>query len=178
MHLCDKLLQLCLTLCNPLDYIAHQGPLSMEFSRQDYYSGLPFPPPGDLPNLGIGPAAPALQAYFLLLEPLWSRYKQLKYIVNQHILIRISCLMLKAAQREKESWEYLKDIISVKGEKENFASPPKTNFQYLLQMCFESVQFTFQWRQREWARWGSDQVASEQSDLHHIIINIFLFSMI
>ena len=40
--------------------------------------------------------------------------------------------MFKAAQREKESWEYLKDIISVKGEKENFASPPKTNFQYLL----------------------------------------------
>ena len=62
MHLCDKLLQLCLTLCNPLDYIAHQGPLSVEFSRQDYNSGLPFPPPGDLPNLGIGPAAPALQA--------------------------------------------------------------------------------------------------------------------
>ena len=79
MHICDKLLQLCLTLCNPLDYITHQGPLSMAFSRQEYYSGLPFPPPGDLPNLGVGPAAPALQTYFLLLEPLLSIYKQLKY---------------------------------------------------------------------------------------------------
>ena len=33
--------------------VAHQVPLSMEFSRQDYWSGLPFPTPGDLPNPGI-----------------------------------------------------------------------------------------------------------------------------
>ena len=33
--------------------VAHQGPLSLVFSRQEYWSGLPFPPPGDLPNLGI-----------------------------------------------------------------------------------------------------------------------------
>ena len=47
-----KLLQLCQTLCN-LD--AHQAPLSMGFSRQEYRSGLPFPTPGDLPDLGIEP---------------------------------------------------------------------------------------------------------------------------
>ena len=41
--------------------IAHQAPLSMEFSRQEYWSGLPFPPPGDLPNPGIKPKSPALQ---------------------------------------------------------------------------------------------------------------------
>ena len=42
--------------------VAHQAPLSMEFSRQEYWNGLrlPFPPPGDLPNPGIEPAAPAL----------------------------------------------------------------------------------------------------------------------
>ena len=33
--------------------VAHQAPLSMEFSRQEYWSGLPFPPPGDLPDPGI-----------------------------------------------------------------------------------------------------------------------------
>ena len=38
--------------------IAHQGPLSMEFSRQEYWSRLPFPPPGDLPDPGIEPASP------------------------------------------------------------------------------------------------------------------------
>ena len=42
----------------------------MEFSRQEYWSGLPFPFPGDLPNLGIEPWSPALQADSLLFEPL------------------------------------------------------------------------------------------------------------
>ena len=38
--------QLCLTLCNPMDYIAYQAPPSMGFSRQEYCSGLSFPSPG------------------------------------------------------------------------------------------------------------------------------------
>ena len=42
--------------------VAHQAPLSMEFSRQEYWSGLPFPSPGDLPDPGIEPGSPALQA--------------------------------------------------------------------------------------------------------------------
>ena len=41
--------------------VAHQAPLFMEFTRQDYWIGLPFPSPGDLPNLGIKPGSPALQ---------------------------------------------------------------------------------------------------------------------
>ena len=40
----------------------------MEFSRQEYWSGLPFPSPGDLPDLGTGPLSPALQADSLLLS--------------------------------------------------------------------------------------------------------------
>ena len=51
-----KLLQSCPTLCNPMD-CALQAPLSMGFSRQEYWSGLPCPPPGDLPNPGIEPAS-------------------------------------------------------------------------------------------------------------------------
>ena len=46
------------TLCNPMDC----SPLSMRFSRQGYWSGLPLPSPGDLPNPGIEPRSPALQA--------------------------------------------------------------------------------------------------------------------
>ena len=42
--------------------VAHQAPLSMGFSRQEYWRGLPCPPPGDLPNPGIKPLSPALQA--------------------------------------------------------------------------------------------------------------------
>ena len=42
--------------------VAHRAPLSMGFPRQEYWSGLPFPPPGDLPHPGIEPKSPALQA--------------------------------------------------------------------------------------------------------------------
>ena len=42
--------------------VAHQPPLSMEFSKQGYWSGLPFPSPGDLPDTGIEPWSLALQA--------------------------------------------------------------------------------------------------------------------
>ena len=48
--------------------VAHQAPLSMGFSRQEYWSGLPCPPPGDLPDPGIKPGSPALQADSLLLS--------------------------------------------------------------------------------------------------------------
>ena len=47
---------------------AHQASLSLEFSRQDYWSGWPFPPPGDLPNSGIEPTSASLQADSLLSE--------------------------------------------------------------------------------------------------------------
>ena len=50
--------------------IAHQGPLSMGFSRQEYWSRLPLPSPRDLPDPGIEPGSPALQADSLPSEPL------------------------------------------------------------------------------------------------------------
>ena len=49
---------------------AHQAPLSMGFPRQEYWSGLPFPPPGDLPDSEIELRSPALQADALTSEPL------------------------------------------------------------------------------------------------------------
>ena len=48
--------------------VVHQVPLSVGFSRQEYWSGLPFPSPGDLPDPGIEPRSPALQADALLSE--------------------------------------------------------------------------------------------------------------
>ena len=59
--------KLCTILTTPWT-VAHQAPLSMGFSRQESWSGLPFPSPGDLPNRGIEPRSPALQADFLLSE--------------------------------------------------------------------------------------------------------------
>ena len=48
--------------------VARQAPLSLEFSRQEYWSGLPFSSPRDLPDPGIKPGSPALQAHSLLFE--------------------------------------------------------------------------------------------------------------
>ena len=49
--------------------VAHQAPLSMKFPREEYWSGLPFPSPGDLPNPGIKLGSPALQADALTSAP-------------------------------------------------------------------------------------------------------------
>ena len=61
--------KLSLTLYVPMDYIAHQAPLSIEFSMQKYWSWWLFPTPGHLPNSGIEPRSPALQADSLPSEP-------------------------------------------------------------------------------------------------------------
>ena len=49
--------------------VARQAHPSMEFSRQEYWSGLPFPSPGDLPDPGIKPLSPALAGGFFTTEP-------------------------------------------------------------------------------------------------------------
>ena len=53
----------------PWTNVAHQATPSMGFSRQEYWSGLPFPSPGDLPDPGIKPRSPTLQADALTSEP-------------------------------------------------------------------------------------------------------------
>ena len=74
VHACvlSKALLSCLTLCNPMDSMDHQASLSMGFSRQEYWSELPFPSPGDLPDPGIEICVSCLlhrQAGSLLLAP-------------------------------------------------------------------------------------------------------------
>ena len=63
--------QSCQILCDPMS-VTHQAPLSMEFSRQEYWSGLPFPPSGDLPHPGLEletPVSPAIVGRFFTTEP-------------------------------------------------------------------------------------------------------------
>ena len=62
LHACS-VAQLCPTLCDPMDFFSVQAPLSMEFARQEHWSGLPFPTPGDLSEPGTkfaSPESPAL----------------------------------------------------------------------------------------------------------------------
>ena len=68
MHACMLSHFSCVQLCATLWTVTHQAPLSMELSRQEYWSGLPFPSPGDLPDPGINPRSPALQADALTSE--------------------------------------------------------------------------------------------------------------
>ena len=68
-----KLLQLCLTPCNPME-CSLPTPLSMGFSRQEYWSGLPCPSPGDLPNPEIESASlmsPVLADGFFIIGTTW-----------------------------------------------------------------------------------------------------------
>ena len=73
-----KQLPICFYSCafskNPIYFVtpwtaAYQAPPSMGFSRQEYWSGLPFPSPGDLPDPGIEPRSPTLQADALIKSP-------------------------------------------------------------------------------------------------------------
>ena len=63
--------QSCFTLCNPRDG-NRPAPLSMGFSRQEYWRGLPFPPPGDPPPTGINPGSPALAGGFFYHWGTWT----------------------------------------------------------------------------------------------------------
>ena len=73
---CTKSLQSCLTLWPPWT-VARQASLSMGFSRQEYWSGLPFPSPGDLPDPGIKPGSPALEADALTSE---TKYRGMRLV--------------------------------------------------------------------------------------------------
>ena len=68
----------------------------MEFSRQEYWSGLPFPSPGDLPDLGIEPRSPAFQADSLLSEPPGKPLENLSDIYGLSVtgLEVLQCLLL------------------------------------------------------------------------------------
>ena len=76
--------QSCPTL-RPPRTVAYQAPLSMDFSRQEYWSGLPFPSPGDLPDPGIETGSPALQADALPSEPP-GKSERTKVLRNQGFL--------------------------------------------------------------------------------------------
>ena len=83
----NKSLNACVQLTATLWTGAWQSPLSMGFSRQEYWSGLPCPPPRDLPNPGIKPRSPTWQADSLQLCP--TLFKTMDYRVHAILQARI-----------------------------------------------------------------------------------------
>ena len=69
MHVCVLNLFSCIQLFATPWNVAHQAPLCMELPRQEYWSGLPCPPPGDLLHPEIKPGSPALAGKFFMAEP-------------------------------------------------------------------------------------------------------------
>ena len=85
---------------------AHQAPLSMGFSRQEYCSGLPFPPPGDLPDSGIEPQSPVSQADSLLAEPPEKTPKQPTASKSKELLLENSIIRKVRSRRNFLSGTY------------------------------------------------------------------------
>ena len=71
---CHLVAQSCPSLCDPMDWwaLALEAPLSMGFHRQEYWTGLPFPPAGDLLDPGVKPRSPVLAGGFFTAESLGS----------------------------------------------------------------------------------------------------------
>ena len=84
--------------------VAHQAPLSMGFSRQEYWSGLPFPSPGDLPNPGIKPRSPTLQADSLLSEPPGKHWTNSTVYVKQTLSFILGLWNLDSLQQGMPMW--------------------------------------------------------------------------
>ena len=78
------------TLCNPTDH-SHQAPLSMGFSRQEYWSGLPCPPAGDLPDPGIEPVSlvSCIGSEFFITSATWEAISQslLKSVSTELVML-------------------------------------------------------------------------------------------
>ena len=83
----------CVRLFATLWTVAHQAPLSMEFSRQEYWSGLPCPSPGNLPDPGIKPISPVLTGRFFT----HSHQKNPKLGIMTHSYIWKVCFLLLVA---------------------------------------------------------------------------------
>ena len=98
-------------LCSTPWTVAHQAPLSMEFSRQEYWSGLPFPTAGDFPDPGIEPmslASPALAGRFFTTAP---PGKPVNYMIYNPILMETVALEIGMAYSEPRAGA-LQDVSS------------------------------------------------------------------
>ena len=114
MCTCMPVSKFCPTLCDPCA-IAHQGPLSIKFSRQEHWSGLPFPSPEDLPDPGIkstSPASPALAGRIFTVE-LPGKPSSLEAVCLLFLIIFIWLYCTLKIQKRRK---YSSDRVTKEGE--------------------------------------------------------------
>ena len=132
----------CVRLCATLRTAACQAPLSVGFSRQEYWSGLPFPPTsGDLPNPGIGPRCPAFQTDSLLLTHQGSPY----IYIHTYFLFKISFLFKSPQQCIEFPMPYSRfsPVIYFTHMKRVFKLQILFHFQWLVYSNYASFWFSF-----------------------------------
>ena len=106
---CFNRVQLFVTLWT----VAHQAPLPMGFSRQEYWSRLPCPPPGDLPKPGIKPMSltfPALAVGFFTASATWEAQPHFRSIKNKQCNEMVSLTIFESCP----SWKYSSCFVCVK----------------------------------------------------------------
>ena len=81
-----------------------QPPLSMGFPRQEFWSGLPFPSPGDLPDPGMEPMSLALASIFFITEPPGKSESQYLLVINQINMLLFSHLVVSDSLRPHRPW--------------------------------------------------------------------------
>ena len=114
----------CVLLFVTLWVVACQAPLFMGFSRQEYWSGLPYPPPGDLPDLRIEPeslTSPALEGRFFTTSATWEAPRRVYSTVvsyhsstwrKQHLGVSVALLQFKGLERTQIPSSSLRSRVS------------------------------------------------------------------
>ena len=92
-------------------HVARQAPLSMEFPRQEYYSGLPFPPPGDLPDPGIEPRSP--MSLFFTAETKGKPFRHMEDHLNTPLIFEWSSM----GQNNRKTAILEKNFIEMRNRK-------------------------------------------------------------
>ena len=144
---------MCLTLVTPWT-VACQVPLSMEFSKQESWSGLPFPSPGDLPDPGIKPRTPAMQAdslptelpgdsqiYMFTRAILVHRTFIIKYQTNSPIIVlsKMKRVNLNYFEKMPRCMQHMLIQFSLMFENTLFKSYKRANVSMLLQKCLIDI---------------------------------------
>ena len=121
--MCAKSLQSC-QLFVTLQTVAHQASLSMGFSWQKYWNGLPFPPPGNLPNSGIEPTSlifPALAGRFFATSATWEAHSSKEIVFTSYekavrvpsITLRTTSKLLRNCIQPFQPLEHCEWLVSI-----------------------------------------------------------------